>query len=101
MEIFYWLVRRVALNVEKVNKKKKRRDFSLEHVQKSIELVGGKTEDLASAESRGEKSKWRGEKKEEAGGGGGGKHRLGDHKGNYLHQPAKSPIKLESTTQQC
>lgn len=54
MEIFYWLVRRVALHVEKVNKK---RDFSLEHIQKSIELVGGKTEDLASAESRGEKSK--------------------------------------------
>lgn len=42
---------------KKVNKKPPRRDFSLEHIQKSIELVGGKTEDLASAESRGEKSK--------------------------------------------
>lgn len=49
-----------------------------------------------SVESQGEKSKLRG-KKEEAGGG--GELRLGDHKGNYLHQPAKSPIKLESTTQ--
>lgn len=36
-------------------------------------------------------------KKEEAGGG--GELRLEDHRGNYLHQPAKSPIKLESTTQ--
>lgn len=42
----------------------------------------------------------KGQKKEEAAaGGGGGKLRLGDHKGNYTHQPAKSPIKLESTTQ--
>lgn len=30
--------------------------------------------------------------------GGGCKLRRGDHKGNYLHQPAKSPIKPESTT---
>lgn len=42
------------------------------------------------------------EKKGEADGEGEGARgglRLGDHKGNYLHPPAKSPIKLESTTQ--
>lgn len=38
-----------------------------------------------------------GKKEEEAGGE--GELRLGDHKGNYLRQLAKSPIKLESTTQ--
>lgn len=71
------------------------RDFHCEDIHKTVELIGGKTKDLAKrAEVRKVSEE---EKKEEVGGG--GELRLGDHKGNYLHQPAKSPIKLESTTQ--
>lgn len=44
---------------------------------------------------------WGEEKKKEEAAGGGGNLWLGDHKGNYLHWRAKSPIKPESTTQSC
>lgn len=73
------------------------REFSWEHMQERVELIGGKTKDL---EERVEVRKLSEEgKKEEEEAGGEGELRLGDHKGNYLRQPAKSPIKLESTTQ--
>ena len=64
------------------------KEISAESTCKRIELIGGRAEVRKLSEEG---------KKEEAGGE--GELRLEDHKGNYLRQPAKSPIKLESTTQ--
>lgn len=72
---------------------------NLKRVIQSYELVAGKTSDLEERVKVRKVKSRKEEAGEVGGGGGGGELRLGDHKGNYLHQPAKSPIKLESTTQ--